>query len=72
MATPRSIARGNTTFNSKGHVKSTDAIPQHVYVRVTWQDAIMAGGEIYCSESSSGSEADNTVLFTVVVMGRPK
>jgi len=63
---------GKTDFalDTGHHVKSTDAIPQHVFARVTSSDKKQASGTCYCSESDAGGEADNTVLFTVVVMGK--
>jgi hypothetical protein len=62
---------GNTAFTSLGHEANVNSIPQHVYVRITGQSATQVNGECFCSESLENNETDNTVLFTVVVMGRP-
>jgi hypothetical protein len=61
---------GKTDFSSWGHVSSPDAIPQHTYVRVTDTSLTKTSGVAYCSESKQDGETDNTVLFTVIVMGR--
>ena len=46
-------------------------IPQHVFARVT---SVVGNntvnGTCYCSESDETLEGDNTVMFTVVVLGR--
>jgi hypothetical protein len=57
--------------NPANHVANADSIVQHVFVRVTSSNANFTSGELYCSESKASLEGDNTVLFTVVVMGRP-
>jgi hypothetical protein len=62
----------NTSFNGTGHVQGDDAIPQHVFVRVDSFNTNNAHGVCYCSESDSGNQGDNTVLFSVVVLGKPK
>ncbi|HWI14109.1 MAG TPA: hypothetical protein VNT02_07625, partial [Burkholderiales bacterium] len=64
---------GNTAFpaNAAHHVANADAIPQHVFVRITSSTLASTSGEVYCAESKASLELDNTVLFTVVVMGRP-
>jgi len=50
------------------HVKSDMAIPQMAYVKVTHYDKkVEVVG--YCSESSKDAEDDNTVMFTLVVVG---
>ncbi len=61
---------GNVMFNNLGHVESTGAIPQHVVVRVTGASTANVSGVCHCAESDPGIEGDNTLLFTVVVIGR--
>lgn len=61
---------GNTAFNSWGHNLNADAIPQHAFARVTGYGTTFVNGTCYCSESDANLEGDNTVLFTVVVLGR--
>ncbi len=63
---------GQTGFavNSSHHVSGSGNIPQHVYVKLVSHNNTDATVEIYCSESDSSLEGDNTVLFTLVVMGR--
>ena len=54
-----------------GHHSASDTnIPQHAYVRVTSAGLNSAAGLCYCSESNASVEADNTILFTVIAMGR--
>ena len=63
----------NTTFEPSSkwsHAADATAIPQHVFVRVIDHNTTHAWGEAYASESRADQEADNTILFTVVVMGR--
>jgi hypothetical protein len=64
---------GDTSFPmSPGqHAEDLAAIVQHMLVRVTAYNVNGASGEVYCSESRAANEADNTVLFSVIVMGRP-
>ena len=63
---------GNTDFtpSSSHHNKDVNSIPQHAYVRLTSQTNTSASGVAYCSESLVGNESDNTILFTLVVLGR--
>lgn len=63
---------GITSFtpNSANHGASADDIPQHAFVRVTSVGLNSAAGECYCSESDVTWEADNTILFTVIALGR--
>jgi len=63
---------GNTAFNNTGHVQGGAFIPQHAFVRVDFNDVNTASGVCYCSESDNAEQADNTILFTVVVLGKPK
>lgn len=65
-----SLWANDANFGSWGHVQSNEAIPQHTFVKVTSSNLKTAGGTAYCSESNGNGEPDNTVLFTVVVMGR--
>jgi hypothetical protein len=60
---------GQTAFSHYGHTQGLGAWTQHVYVRVIGFDANRAWGEVYCQEGNVGVEPDNTVLFTVVVIG---
>ncbi len=60
----------NTDFSSWGHSQSDGSIPQHVYVRLTEYNTKTAKGYTFCSESDADKESDNTVLFSVIVLGR--
>lgn len=60
----------NSAFDSFGHVADAEAIPQHVMVSVDAWSTSTVSGRCFCSESSTGVQSDNTVLFTVVVIGR--
>jgi hypothetical protein len=62
---------GNTAFTNFGHDANVNAIPQHVYVKLETWSTTQATGHCFCSESLESNETDNSVLFTVVVMGRP-
>ena len=57
-------------FNRWNHVPGLDVIPQHVFVRVDGHDLTHAWGQHYASQSDADQEWNNTVLFTVVVIGR--
>lgn len=60
-----------STFDAFGHVSNTGAIPQHVMVTVdSALSTSVVSGRCFCSESASADQSDNTVLFTVVVIGR--
>jgi hypothetical protein len=63
---------GNTNFtpNSAYHSQDTASIPQHMFVRVTSVGLNSAAGVSYCSESGVDYETDNTMLFTMVALGR--
>lgn len=52
------------------HAPHANAIPQHVYVRLDTIGLNQATGVCFCSESLAANQGDNTVLFTVVVIGR--
>lgn len=60
----------NSAFDSFGHVVNATAIPQHVMVTVDTRSTSTVAGRCFCSESSAALQTDNTVLFTVVVIGR--
>ena len=59
----------NPAFTSWGHSADLGGIPQHVFVRVDRYDTSEATGVAYCSEARPDYEANNSVLFTVVVLG---
>jgi hypothetical protein len=61
---------GDLTFSTFDHVPDVNAIPQHVFVRIINFDNNQANGACFCSESLVANQNDNTVLFTLVVMGR--
>jgi hypothetical protein len=63
---------GNTAFtpDATHHAAVPGAIPQHVFVRVDAFGLTAASGVVYASESDPTLEVDNTILFTVVIMGR--
>ncbi len=63
---------GQTAFTPSAahHESSGGNIPQHVYAKLITHNNTDATVEVYCSESNSSVEGDNTVLFTLVVMGR--
>jgi hypothetical protein len=63
---------GNLKFDGKGHAPGGDFIPQHAFVRVAGWNNSTANGFCYCSKSRQDEEGDNTILFTVVVFGKPK
>src|SRR5204863_5083792 len=63
---------GNMLFNNTGHVQGGAFIPQHAFVRVDSKGLNAASGVCYCSESDNTEQADNTIFFTVVVLGKPK
>jgi hypothetical protein len=62
----------NFNFDSFGNVPGGQFIPQHTFVRVDSHDVNTARGVCFCSESDITQEGDNTVFFTVVVLGKPK
>jgi hypothetical protein len=62
---------GNLDFSNFGHVQDVKAIPQHVFVRIEGTPSnTETHGFFFCSESYDANELDNTVLFTVVVLGQ--
>jgi hypothetical protein len=62
----------NLFFSNTGHVQGGQFIPQHAFVRVDNFDNNSANGVAYCSESDASEQADNSIFFTVVVLGKPK
>jgi hypothetical protein len=61
----------NLNFNFYFHAADANAIPQHAYVKINGAPGLtQTSGECFCSESLESNETDNTILFTVVVMGR--
>jgi hypothetical protein len=61
---------GNPAFDVFDHLQSTAIIPQHCYVRVTGWTTTQVFGECFCQQSDAAQEANNTVFFTLVVVGR--
>lgn len=62
---------GDLTFSNFSHAADPNAIPQHAYARIIGPPGLtQTSGECFCSESLQSNEVDNTILFTVVVMGR--
>ena len=61
---------GNLAFEGFGHVQDDRAIPQHVMVRITQVTGSTISGRCFCSESDETLQSDNTVLFSVVAIGR--
>jgi hypothetical protein len=61
----------NAFWTGGRHAQGDYAIPQHCWARVDGFTTTEAYGQTYCSESVAGNETDNTVLFTLVVLGRP-
>jgi len=63
---------GNLAFSNFNNDPDVNAIVQHAYARIvgnptTTQTTV----ETFCNESLKSNEGDNTVLFTLVVLGRP-
>lgn len=67
---PAIAAQLDRVLSTWNHSESTAAIVQHVFVQVTSHDNNTAHGKVYCSESLATNETDNTILLTVVVLGR--
>lgn len=58
-------------FDSFGHVALATNIPQHVMVTLDGVNGVSeVHGRYFCSESDVNAQGDNTVMFTVVVIGR--
>ena len=58
------------TYDNVGGVANTSSIPQHSYARVSETSGLTVTVESFCQESDPVQETDNTVLFTLVVIGR--
>jgi hypothetical protein len=54
-----------------GNIQGTDVIPQHAFVRVDSWDVNGAHGVAFCSQSDPAVSGNNSILFTLVVIGRP-
>lgn len=65
-----SLFGNNSYFESWGAVVSADAIPQHAFVKVMGYSLTAANVKGYCSESRADYQGDNTVLGTLLVIGR--
>jgi hypothetical protein len=59
----------STNFTSHSHAQTTSAIPQHVYTKAEVA-GLMVTLRAYCSESLASNETDNSILVTLVVIGR--
>jgi hypothetical protein len=57
-------------FDNFGQVASVNAIPQHVYVRVVSIVDRKITLKAFCQESGAALETDNSMLLTLVVIGR--
>jgi hypothetical protein len=62
---------GDPAFSNFAHAADVNAIPQHAFVRITGISPTQVSGECFCSESLESNETDNSILFTLIVMGRP-
>lgn len=65
-----SLFSNNTGFMNYGNVVAAGAIPQHVFATVLSYSTSGATVRAFCSESDPAGGADNTVLVTLVVIGR--
>jgi hypothetical protein len=63
-------ANTSLDFNSYGHNPDVNSIPQHAFVRVVSVVGMIVTLEAFCSESLEAQEADNSILSTLVVIGR--
>lgn len=61
---------GNLNFNTWGSAQGVGNIPQHAYSLVAGYNVNGATVRTFCSESEAGASGDNTVLATLVVIGR--
>jgi hypothetical protein len=62
--------QSSTAFDHFDHLKSTNVIVQHAYARVSNRTGTSITVEAFCQESDETLESDNSVLFTLVVIGR--
>jgi hypothetical protein len=60
----------HSAFDQVAHIADVRMIVQHCFVRVTSHTDSAVHGDCYCAQSDSSQEGSNTVLFTVVVIGR--
>jgi hypothetical protein len=65
-----SLWSNNANFLSWGGVENASAIPQHAFANVVAFNNSSATVRTFCSESNTGQGGDNTVLATLVVIGR--
>lgn len=61
---------GNVNFNSWGYAQGVGCIPQHAFATVVSYGTSGATVKTFCSESDPNASGDNTVLATLVVIGR--
>ena len=64
------LEQTDAAFSNVGHDADVDMIIQHVVLRVTSVSNTQIVGTSYCAQSDASREDNNTVLFTVVVIGR--
>jgi hypothetical protein len=60
----------SNAFNSWSHDADVNAMVQHAYVRVTSVSGTVIDLEAYCNESLPSNESDNSILLTLVVIGK--
>lgn len=65
-----SLWGNNSGFLTWGGVVDAGAIPQHAFANVVAFNNSSATVRTFCSESNNGQGGDNTVLATLVVIGR--
>lgn len=66
------VLQGHSLWGAFGtgyHGSSSDCIPQMVYAKLTTVNTSLVSGVGYCSESRADYEGDNSVMFTVVIIG---
>lgn len=61
---------GNVNFNNWGAAQGVGCIPQHAFATVVSYGTSGATVKTFCSESDPNASGDNTVLATLVVIGR--
>jgi hypothetical protein len=64
---------GNTdpnAFDNFGHAADANAIVQHAYARVVSRSGTSITLKAFCSESKAEWQSDNSILLTLVVIGR--
>lgn len=60
----------NVAFNNVARVASDEAIVQHVYARVTVVSGTDVSLTAFCAESKQANEYNNSMLLSVVAIGR--